>query len=87
MEQRRRAGAIMGKILNLHFTDAEIKALKAVAPLYTTGMSPVTFKKLIYDRLEDEYDLEIIRDYEEEKANGTLKLIPFEEVLAGLKNV
>ena len=44
-------------------------------------------KNLIYDRLEDEYDMELIRDYENELESGTLETIPFHEVLKGLKDV
>ena len=34
--------------------------------------------------LEDEYDLQIIQDYEAEKAAGTLETIPYEEVRKSL---
>ena len=44
-------------------------------------------KNLIYDRLEDEYDMEIIREYEKDLKNGTLETTPFREVLEGLKSV
>lgn len=77
----------MGKVLNLHFTDGELKALEAISPLYAAGLSSATLKNLIYDRLEDEYDMEIIREYEKELKNGTLETMPFSEVLEGLKSV
>ena len=77
----------MGKILHLRFTDDERKALEAISPLYAGGLSPATLKNLIYDRLEDEYDMELTRDYENELESGTLETIPFHEVLKGLKDV
>ena len=73
----------MGKVLNLHFTDGELKALEAVSPLYAAGLSSATLKNLIYDRLEDEYDMEIIREYEKDLKNGTLETTPFSEVFRG----
>ena len=60
----------MGKVLNLHFTDGELKALEAISLLYASGLSSATLKNLIYDRLEDEYDMEIIREYEKDLKNG-----------------
>ena len=77
----------MGKVLNLHFTDGELKALEAISPLYASGLSSATLKNLMYDRLEDEYDMEIIREYEKELKNGTLETTPFSEILEGLKSV
>ena len=77
----------MAKILSLHFTDDEFKSLEAIAPLYATGLSSTTLKNFIYDRLEDEYDMELIHEYEEDLENGTLETIPFNEVLKELEDV
>ena len=38
-------------------------------------------KKFTFERLEEEYDLCVIKEYEKEKADGTLELFDFNDVV------
>lgn len=41
-------------------------------------------EKEIINNIEDEYDFKIVKEYKKEKVNGTLELIPFEDLLKEL---
>ncbi len=73
----------MGEIVSVRFNDEESKLLRQVSALYGCGVSSL-IKRLAFEKLEDEYDLQIIRDYEAEKAADTLETIPYEEVRKSL---
>ena len=38
------------------------------------------FKRALFDRIEDEYDMKVFDEYEEEKAKGNVKTYSHEEV-------
>ncbi len=44
----------------------------------------VVIKPLAFEHLEDELDLQIIKEYEQEKQAGTLELLSFEEMTKSL---
>jgi hypothetical protein len=73
----------MGEIVSVRLNEEESKFLRQVSALYGCGVSSL-IKRLAFEKLEDEYDLQIIRDYEAEKAAGTLETIPYEEVRKSL---
>ena len=41
-------------------------------------------KRLVFEKLEDEYDLKMIEEYERKKEEGTLKTRPASELWAEL---
>ncbi len=73
----------MGEIVSVRFNEEESKLLRQVSALYGCGVSSL-IKRLAFEKLEDEYDLQIMRDYEAEKTAGTLETIPYEEVRKSL---
>jgi len=38
-------------------------------------------KEMIFEVIEDEYDREVLQDYLEREAKGTVKLVPFDEAV------
>lgn len=40
---------------------------------------------MTFERLEDEYDILVIREYEKEKEEGTLELFDFDDVVKEIK--
>ena len=73
----------MGEIVSVRLNKEESKFLRQVSAPYGCGVSSL-IKRLAFEKLEDEYDLQIIQDYEAEKAAGTLETIPYEEVRKSL---
>lgn len=66
-------------IVSLRLNDEETKVLTNASKLYGCGISSM-IKQIVFERLEDDYDLQVIKDYEERKKNGTLELKSHEEV-------
>ncbi len=59
-------------VINIRLNDAERELLTQIAVGYDGGISAL-IKKLAFDKLEDEYDLNIIEQYEKNRENGTLE--------------
>ena len=38
-------------------------------------------KNIIFEKIEEEYDLKLVQEYLKTKSEGTLNLIPFEEAI------
>ena len=53
--------------------------LNKAASIYGCGVSSL-MKRLVFEKLEDEYDLHIIEDYESKKKADTLKTKPANEL-------
>ena len=67
-------------MLSVRLTNEDEKLIKRYAEF--NGMTVSEFvRKATIERIEDEYDLEILKEYEERRANGTLKTYSHEEVL------
>ena len=69
----------MSSLVSLRFNDNEREELTAIASMYGCGLSTL-IKKFVYEKLEDEYDLQIAKEYEIQKSEGSLELYSFEEV-------
>ena len=74
----------MAGVISVRVTDAEQNILNQASAIYGCGASSL-LKRLAFEKLEDEYDLQTIRDYEEKKASGTLKTRPIEDLWAELE--
>lgn len=70
---------IMGAVISVRVSDSEREMLDKASALYGCGVSSL-MKRLAFEKLEDEYDLQVIADYEKAKADGTLKTRPIEEL-------
>lgn len=66
-------------IISLRLNDEEKKTLEKASKVYGIGVSSM-IKKLVFEALEDEYDLQMIADYEKKKEAGTLCVRPIEEL-------
>ena len=64
-------------IISVRVNDDEMAILKEASKLYDCGMSSM-IKRLTFEKLEDEFDMKIISDYESAKAKGTLETRPIE---------
>ena len=69
----------MTSMIAIRVNDKEKKAITEVSKLNNCGISS-WIKKTIFEKLEDEYDLRIIKDYEKNKGNGLIELKPIEKL-------
>ncbi len=74
--------------VSLRVTDEEKAWMESYAKVHGVNLSEA-IKEAFFDKLEDEYDIKRIREYEAEKAKGTLKTYTHEEVkeMLGLNDV
>lgn len=73
----------MSAIISVRVSDAEQELLNKAASIYGCGVSSL-MKRLVFEKLEDEYDLHMIEDYENKKKAGTLKTRPANDLWAEL---
>lgn len=66
-------------IVSLRMNDEEMQALTNASKLYGCGISSM-IKRIVFERLEDEYDLQVIADYETKKKDGVLNTEPIENL-------
>ena len=74
----------MSNIISVRVNETEKEILKKASSLYGCAISSL-MKKLVFEKLEEEYDLRAIEEYEKEKADGTLELFDFDETVEELK--
>ena len=65
--------------VSLRVTEQEKNWMKSYAKFHGINLSDA-IKKAFFAKLEDEYDLKAIREYEEEKAKGNMKYYSLDEV-------
>lgn len=73
-------GIQMSKIMSIRFSKEEHRIIESLAAAHGLSMSAMV-KKLAFDHLEDEFDLQAIRAYEADVAAGRLKSYTHEEVM------
>lgn len=66
----------MSAVISVRVNEQEAATLHKAAELFQCKISTL-MKRLAFERLEEEYDLRVIREYEKEKQDGTLELVPF----------
>ena len=74
----------MAGTITIRVNDIEEKILDQVADVYGLGKSSL-IKQLAFEKLEDEYDLKLIEEYEKKKAVGKLKTKPVDELWKDLE--
>jgi len=62
----------MSSIISVRVSDAEQELLDKASAAYGCGVSSL-MKRLAFEKLEEEYDLHMIEEYERKKEEGTLK--------------
>jgi hypothetical protein len=73
----------MSSVISVRVSAEEQEALRRASRLYGCGV-PSLIKRLAFEKPEEEYDLQVVKAYEEKKAAGTLKTRPIEELWAEL---
>ena len=74
----------MSAVISVRVNDNEKAILDKASAAFNCKISSL-IKKLTFEKLEDEYDMRVIREYEKEIENGTLELFGFDEVVKELK--
>lgn len=67
-------------VISIRFNNEEEKIIKKYIETKGTNVSQY-IKDLLFQQIEDEYDLKIVQEYLKEKEAGTLNLISFEEAV------
>jgi len=72
--------------VSLRVSEQEKTAMESYANLHGVTISDA-IKAVFFEKLEDEYDLKVIREHEKEKAKGNITYHSHEEVgkILGLK--
>ena len=71
------------KIVSVRLNEEEEKAFSAYADIMGQPLSTL-FKKLMEERLEDEFDLKLAEDFVEREARGEVETRPVGELFAEL---
>lgn len=69
--------------VSLRVTEEERNIMKGYAEVHGTNMSEA-IKNVFFQRLEDEYDLQAIREHREKKARGEVKMYTHDEIVKEL---
>ncbi len=64
--------------ISMRLNEEEREILENASKVYGVGVSTM-IKKIVFERLEDDYDLKLVAAYEEKKVAGTMKTRPIEE--------
>ncbi len=67
-------------VVSIRFNDEEEEIVKNYVKSKGTNLSQY-IKNIIFEKIEEEYDLKLVQEYLKAKSEGTLNLIPFEEVV------
>ena len=64
--------------INVRFNENEINALKKIADTHGVGLSTM-IKTLALEKLSDDYDIKVIKEYEESKKNKKIELVDHDD--------
>ena len=67
-------------VVSIRFNDEEEEIVQNYVKSKGTNLSQY-IKNIIFEKIEEEYDLKLVQEYLKAKSEGTLKLIPFEEAI------
>ena len=67
-------------VVSIRFNDDEEEILKNYIKSKGLNLSQY-IKNIIFEKIEEEYDLKLVQEYLKAKSEGALKLIPFEEAI------
>ena len=65
-------------VVSIRFNDEEEEILKNYVKSKEINLSQY-IKNIIFEKIEEEYDLKSVQEYLKTKSEGALNLIPFEE--------
>jgi len=67
-------------VVSIRFNDEEEEIVKNYVKSKGTNLSQY-IKNIIFEKIEEEYDLKLVQEYLKAKSEDTLNLIPFEEAV------
>ena len=67
-------------VVSIRFNDEEEEIVKNYVKSKETDLSQY-IKNIIFEKIEEEYDLKLVQEYLKAKSEETLNLIPFEEAV------
>ena len=67
-------------VVSIRLNDDEEEVLKNYIKSKGLNLSQY-IKNIIFEKIEEEYDLKSVQEYLKAKSEGTLNLIPFEEAI------
>ncbi|AVQ25153.1 type II toxin-antitoxin system RelB family antitoxin [Fusobacterium periodonticum] len=67
-------------VISIRFNDEEEEIVKNYVKSKGTNLSQY-IKNIIFEKIEEEYDLKLVQEYLKAKSEETLNLIPFEEAI------
>ena len=67
-------------VVSIRFNDEEEEIVKNYVKSKGTNLSQY-IKNIIFEKIEEEYDLKLVQEYIKAKSEETLNLIPFEEAV------
>ena len=67
-------------VVSIRFNDEEEEIVKNYVKSKGTNLSQY-IKNIIFEKIEEEYDLKLVQEYLKAKSEETLNLIPFEEAV------
>ena len=67
-------------VVSIRFNEEEEEILKNYVKSKEINLSQY-IKNIIFEKIEEEYDLKSVQEYLKAKSEGTLNLIPFEEAI------
>ena len=67
-------------VVSIRFNDEEEEIVKNYVKSKGTNLSQY-IKNIIFEKIEEEYDLKLVQEYLRAKSEDTLNLIPFEEAV------
>ena len=68
----------MSRKINVRFNENEINALKKIADTHGVGLSTM-IKTLALEKLSDNYDIKVIKEYEESKKNKKIESVDHDD--------
>lgn len=68
----------MSRVVSVRFNENEINALNNIADTHGVGLSTM-IKTLALEKLSDEYDIQVVKEYEESKKNKKIELVDHDE--------
>lgn len=67
------------KTISVRVNEEESKIFDGYSKIKNVPISTL-LKEALFSAIEDEYDLKVIKEYEEDTKNGDVEFIPFSEI-------
>lgn len=73
----------MSKTISIRLNEEERAILDEIAEIYDCGISSM-IKKIVFEKLEDDFDMQLISEYADKKSKGELELYDHDQVWSKL---